>query len=328
MLYIRASIHIASSTSRCHSSCWPVTLNQPHPSPYTTTSSTRVRRWRFHSHGTLGRVLLFIKSHTYTVPENYQIRSMASNGQGAKSSNVWTSARATQKKQALSSADGGERSDTSSSQSSRGSSASRWADPPTAQVPQHTVQRGSSSSANESGAGSWAGTSKSSESVSGSKMQGQTSRHQSNSLNTASFNAPVQSDLRRRDAKQPLGGEIDPMSLIASPSRGIQGAQSASLGSAEDQDLTNFSTQARFREYISTRIRAHCEKHPRTTLQGLIPSWLPDGWEKETNSGTSVASPESKAARNGLEEVLLLVRKLREGIMASRRSDGAALEGE
>lgn len=260
---------------------------------------------------------------------------MASNGQGAKSSNAWTSARATQKKQALSSAGRGEPSETSSSQSSRGSSASRWADPPTAQAPQNTVQRGSSSShssnsANESGGARWVGTSKSSKSASASSsnMQGQTSRQQTNSLNLASPSVAVHPDLRRRDANQPLGGEIDPMSLIASPSRGIQGSQSASLGSAGDQDLTNFSTQARFREYISTRIRAHCEKHPRTTLQDLIPSWLPDGWEKETSSGPSVASAESKAARNGLEEVLLLVRKLREGIMASRRSDGAALEGE
>lgn len=258
---------------------------------------------------------------------------MASNGQGAKSSNVWTSARATQKKQALSSAGGGEPSETSSSQSSRGSSASRWADPPTAQAPQNTVQRGSSSSHSsrstiESGGGRWAGTSKNRGPTSGSQLQGQTSRQQPNSLNTASSGVPVHSDLRRRDANQPLGGEIDPMSLIASPSRGIQGSQSASLGSAGDQDLTNFSTQARFREYISTRIRAHCEKHPRTTLQDLIPSWLPDDWDKETIFETSVASAEPKAARNGLEEVLLLVRKLREGIMASRRSDGAALEGE
>lgn len=108
------------------------------------------------------------------------------------------------------------------------------------------------------------------------------------------------------------------MSLIASPSRGIQGASSTMLGSEGEQDLTNAETQSRYRAYISKRVQAHCDKFALPLERYIAPA-MP-GEEDEEDA------LRRRQAITSLDEVLLLVRKLREGVVASRRLDTAAAE--
>ncbi|CAO1632866.1 unnamed protein product [Sympodiomycopsis kandeliae] len=123
-----------------------------------------------------------------------------------------------------------------------------------------------------------------------------------------------------------IGRELDFMALISSPSRGIQGYEVSSVDgmSREDQDLTLESTQAKYRLYISKRVHDHCKKFP-TSLQEYCPSLdltMPGEEAPKPKAESSVQA----SARNSLEQILLLVRKLREGMTASHREDEATVE--
>lgn len=119
-----------------------------------------------------------------------------------------------------------------------------------------------------------------------------------------------------------LGTQLSFMSLISSPSRGMQGYEVSSIHglSREDQDLTNRVTQAKYRLYISKRIHDHCLKFP-SPLKDLGPL-VPDA----SAFAADVQNKTRGAARASLEEILLLVRKLREGLSASHREDEATIE--
>jgi hypothetical protein len=117
------------------------------------------------------------------------------------------------------------------------------------------------------------------------------------------------------------------MSLIASPSRGIQSAHSTSLGASSEQDLTNHQTQENFRSYVSRRIAAHCQRFPTLTLGDIARKIAVPG-EMAAEEADAKRKEEIEMARVSLEEILLLVRKLREGVMASHRMDGATIEGK
>lgn len=116
------------------------------------------------------------------------------------------------------------------------------------------------------------------------------------------------------------------MSLIASPSRGIQSAHSTALGESSEQDLTNHQTQEKFRGYISRRIAAHCQRFPALTLGDVARKIVVPG--EAVEEADAKRREEIEMARVSLEEILLLVRKLREGVMASHRMDAATIEGE
>ncbi|KDN52962.1 hypothetical protein K437DRAFT_272016 [Tilletiaria anomala UBC 951] len=118
--------------------------------------------------------------------------------------------------------------------------------------------------------------------------------------------------MRRRESGQPLGGLIDQMALLASPSRGLDDA-SASIfldGQSKVSSLMNADTQNEFRQYISDRIKAHRQKH------GLLPH----------GQRLSYVSSVNPHCQQSLEEVALLVRKLREALMATHRVDSLTLE--
>lgn len=126
-----------------------------------------------------------------------------------------------------------------------------------------------------------------------------------------------------------LGSELDFMALISSPSRGVQGYEVSSIPglSKEDQDLTNFATQAKYRLYISRRIHRHCLKHPLALADYSPRLSLPSSTTEEESAPEDKAhSARITAARASLEEIMLLVRKLREGIAASHREDEATIE--
>lgn len=117
------------------------------------------------------------------------------------------------------------------------------------------------------------------------------------------------------------------MALLASPSRGIDSTNAASLGQTQDQDLTYPPTQEKFREYISKKIKAHCARFPMP-IDAYAPKLTVPGQEyfsAKAKDGTE-REEELVKARVSLEELLLMVRKLREGIMSSRRLDKAAIE--
>ncbi|UZJ51404.1 hypothetical protein CBS101457_000724 [Exobasidium rhododendri] len=117
---------------------------------------------------------------------------------------------------------------------------------------------------------------------------------------------------------QSLTGSI-PMDLISSPSRGID-------SSDQKQDLTNHDTQSRYRAYISERLQAHRDKfgalQSSDDVKDLFPVILP------------MASVPAKwralgldTARLGsLQDILLLVRRLREGCVAAARQDAFAVD--
>lgn len=130
---------------------------------------------------------------------------------------------------------------------------------------------------------------------------------------------PRSTGMRKRDESQQLGAVIDPMSLIASPSRGIQGTETATLGTAADQDLTHPTTQDKYRQFLSRRLSEHCDKFP-LPLSRYTPPLL------QSKAGDSDDDDLLQQAKTSLEEILLQGRKLREGITASRRADAFAIE--
>lgn len=222
---------------------------------------------------------------------------MTDKGSAGRSGGVWTSSRVAQRKV-----------EEPAASRLASSSASRWA---TKAGGDSSSAAGPSKPASSSTASRWATPGPSGKSA--SVVQPPLSPSPS-----AAHAATPPAAMRRRDDSQRLGAAIDPMSLIASPSRGIQGAESTTLGSSGEQDLTNAATQARYREYVSKRIAAHCERYPQP-LEFYVP---PSGIDAVDDEQAMLR----RQAITSLDEILLLVRKLREGVVASRRGDAAAVE--
>ncbi|PWN25547.1 hypothetical protein BDZ90DRAFT_233991 [Jaminaea rosea] len=222
---------------------------------------------------------------------------MTDKGSAGRSGGVWTSSRVAQRK-----------AEEPAASRLASSSASRWA---TKAGGDSSSAAGPSKPASSSTASRWATPGPSSKSASDAQPPLSPSP-------AAAHAATPPAAMRRRDDSQRLGVAIDPMSLIASPSRGIQGAESTTLGSSGEQDLTNAATQARYREYVSKRIAAHCERYPQP-LEFYVPPTGIDAMDDEQ-------AMLRRQAITSLDEILLLVRKLREGVVASRRGDAAAVE--
>ncbi|KAL9940101.1 hypothetical protein V8E36_000806 [Tilletia maclaganii] len=100
--------------------------------------------------------------------------------------------------------------------------------------------------------------------------------------------------LKPRDMSRPLGGKLDPMALLASPSRGLD---ASNLDNLLDGDITDLHVQTRFRAHISEQIQRHAAKFGRTD-----------------DAGPSSEREEKQAS---LSSIILLARKLREGLIAS-----------
>jgi hypothetical protein len=112
-----------------------------------------------------------------------------------------------------------------------------------------------------------------------------------------------------------------PMELISSPSRGIDTAD-------QKRDLTNYDTQETYRAYISQRLQAHRERFgPLSSNEekgGMFPIILhtaksPSKWS---------AAGLNEASLGSLQDILLLVRRLREGCVAAARQDAFVIDGE
>lgn len=114
-------------------------------------------------------------------------------------------------------------------------------------------------------------------------------------------------------------GEL-PIELISSPSRGLDISDST-------RDITNHATQSKYRKYISQRLVEHFGKHGYLLQRNddqLFPLLLPG---IPTPSQWSAAGVEGKSLES-LQDVMLLVRRLREGCVASSRTDAFVVDGE
>lgn len=122
-------------------------------------------------------------------------------------------------------------------------------------------------------------------------------------------------------------GSLVPIELISSPSRGIDSSSPAT-------DLTQASTQDRFRKHISDRIQSHATRFERIGAGNPVSA---NDIHTVPIPAPLAPSDDSKSARNvismnldtlhSLQEILLLVRRLREGCVASKREDWFALDG-
>ncbi|KAE8222782.1 hypothetical protein CF319_g4081 [Tilletia indica] len=113
------------------------------------------------------------------------------------------------------------------------------------------------------------------------------------------------SGLRPRDTSKPLGGKLDPMSLLASPSRGLDGSH---LEGLMDGDITDLHVQLQYRAHISEQIRKHASSFSITS---------------GPSSGTCLGDADEKRA--SLSNLILLARKLREGLLAGSSGKSKAL---
>ncbi|EST08711.1 hypothetical protein PSEUBRA_001792 [Kalmanozyma brasiliensis GHG001] len=129
--------------------------------------------------------------------------------------------------------------------------------------------------------------------------------------------------LQVRDASRPLGGKsLDRLALLASPSRGLDSTSSLSteLSSQGSMDLTSSEVQQEFRDYISTRLNEKALPL-LSNATGAALSVLSSARYLPSPAKTAVSAGEEE-----LQQVLLLVRKLREALVASKRTDGFAVE--
>lgn len=111
-----------------------------------------------------------------------------------------------------------------------------------------------------------------------------------------------------------------PIELLSSPSRGLD-------QSDVSRDITNAETQSQYRLHISERIKKHSEKYGplnKGKQRELFPIELPDtiGHSNQRAAGIEGAILES------LQDIMLLVRTLREGCVAPARRDAFAVDGE
>ncbi|PWY97800.1 hypothetical protein BCV70DRAFT_202554 [Testicularia cyperi] len=128
--------------------------------------------------------------------------------------------------------------------------------------------------------------------------------------------------LKTRDASKPLGGKtLDRMALLASPSRGLDegNSLSADLLAQGSMDLTTPKVQQEFRIYISEQISTKVLpvlQNPRDLSVLDDGTYLP---------GPSLSTKRSRAEEE-LQQVVLMVRKLREAVVASHRVDTFAVD--
>ncbi|KAK0535416.1 hypothetical protein OC834_001532 [Tilletia horrida] len=175
--------------------------------------------------------------------------------------------------------------------SSRSLQASRWAPAQGPSEPQAATPSGPTTASPSRTAGRR--TAKSSGS---SVVSNATSSSPSKAGKTTAMDV---SGLRQRDLSRPLGGKLDPMALLASPSRGLD---ATNLDGLLDGDITDLHVQVQFRDHISEQIRRH----------------------------VSTFSDEAKADRDerqgSLSRLILLARKLREGLLAGSHCKAKADE--
>ncbi|PWN36117.1 uncharacterized protein FA14DRAFT_51966 [Meira miltonrushii] len=103
------------------------------------------------------------------------------------------------------------------------------------------------------------------------------------------------------------------LELLSSPSRGLDSGTDAS------QDLTNAETQQRFRAFISERIQGHVIKHgpiQKNKADPLIRMPAPSVMENSPSTFDV-----GKDQLQSLQDILLFVRRLREGCVAANRVD-------
>lgn len=117
---------------------------------------------------------------------------------------------------------------------------------------------------------------------------------------------------------QALSSDL-PIELISSPSRGLDASDSK-------RNLTNSDTQARYRQYISQRIHSHSDKHGKLSDRDLFPITLPNAALPTSNPPWAAAGLEG-AVLESLQDVMLLVRRLREGCIAASRRDAFTADG-
>ena len=103
------------------------------------------------------------------------------------------------------------------------------------------------------------------------------------------------------------------LELLSSPSRGLDSGTDAS------QDLTNTETQQRFRAFISERIQGHINKHGPLQKNKLDPIVQMPALSIKEN--TPSAFDLGKEQLQSLQDILLFVRRLREGCVAADRVD-------
>ncbi|SNX87562.1 uncharacterized protein MEPE_06272 [Melanopsichium pennsylvanicum] len=162
----------------------------------------------------------------------------------------------------------------------------------------------------------------------------------SSTLSTASnptFTARRKDGLTIRDASKPLGGKsLDRFALLASPSRGLDSTTclSSQFSAQESMDLTSPTVQAEFRDYISTRL---VQKALPLLSSPDIPSNAVETISTLNSSRYLVEDKHEKGSDGGignklgegeeeLQQILLLVRKLREALVASKRIDAFCVE--
>ncbi|CBQ69808.1 conserved hypothetical protein [Sporisorium reilianum SRZ2] len=132
--------------------------------------------------------------------------------------------------------------------------------------------------------------------------------------------------LQPRDALRPLGGKpLDRLALLASPSRGLDAAASLStdLSSQGSMDLTLPHVQAELRAYIATRIQHKAIPLLSASLPALR---VLDSQRHLPRSAPGVEEKVAAAGEDELQQTVLLVRKLREALVASKRVDAFAVD--
>nr|CDI55885.1 putative protein [Melanopsichium pennsylvanicum 4] len=151
------------------------------------------------------------------------------------------------------------------------------------------------------------------------------------------FTARRKDGLTIRDASKPLGGKsLDRFALLASPSRGLDSTTclSSQFSAQESMDLTSPTVQAEFRDYISTRL---VQKALPLLSSPDIPSNAVETISTLNSSRYLVEDKHEKGSDGGignklgegeeeLQQILLLVRKLREALVASKRIDAFCVE--
>lgn len=128
----------------------------------------------------------------------------------------------------------------------------------------------------------------------------------------------ISSSPMRQARLKPSLTSSNSLELLSSPSRGLYSGTDAS------QDLTNAETQQRFRAFISERIHLYLKKYgpvQRNKADPII--HMPALSVKESNSSTFDLG---KDQLQSLQDILLFVRRLREGCVAADRVDSFTLD--
>lgn len=133
---------------------------------------------------------------------------------------------------------------------------------------------------------------------------------------TSTISSSPMRKARMKDA--PSLTSTNSLELLSSPSRGLE------LGTDASQDLTNAETQHRFRTFISERIQKYIDQHgpvqkDKSEAVFGLPQPSPD--EKEFS-----ALRLNGANKQSLQDILLFVRRLREGCVAADRIDAFTLD--